>query len=201
MLLIRTPTHRLAALSCRGGRTLPGTSSTLSLRLRTSQRTNGISHFSSTTSRTAPEIVPLIINGKDIVTDTVFAKVGPLENREIWPVSSASEEQANAAAAGAQAAFPAWAATKPSHRRDVFLRAADIMEKRKAEFGEYMRQEIGANQDYQNFILGLSIEGLKDTAGRIAGACTGTLPSSIHEGMRAMVQKRPYGVVLGIAPW
>ncbi|KAF5966555.1 benzoylformate decarboxylase [Fusarium bulbicola] len=101
----------------------------------------------------------------------------------------------------AHAAFPAWSKTKPSHRRDIFLSAANIMEKRREELLHYLHQEMGAGVDFQNFILGLAIEGLKDTAGRIAGAVTGSLPESIHEGMRAMILKRPYGVNLGIAPW
>ncbi|CCF32430.1 aldehyde dehydrogenase [Colletotrichum higginsianum] len=145
--------------------------------------------------------IPLVINGKDVVTETTFPKVGPLENKQIWTASAASEADAIAAADAAQAAFPAWSKTKPSRRRDIFLRAADIMDKRRVELGEYMRQEVGANQGYQDFILGLAIEGLKDTAGKIADACTGSVPDSIHDGMRAIVYKRPYGVVLGIAPW
>ncbi|WYZ41017.1 hypothetical protein EsH8_IV_001358 [Colletotrichum jinshuiense] len=149
----------------------------------------------------AQSVIPLIINGKDVVTKTTFQKVGPLENKPIWAASAASKEDAIAAADAAQAAFPAWSKTKPSHRRDIFLRAAEIMEKRRVELGEYMHQEVGANQGYQDFILGLAIEGLKDTAGKIADACTGTVPDSIHDGMRAIVYKRPYGVILGIAPW
>ena len=75
------------------------------------------------------------------------------------------------------------------------------MERRRSELGEYMRQEIGANQRYQDFIINMSIEGLKDTAGRIVSACTGSVPDSAYDGMRAIVHKRPYGVILGIAPW
>jgi acyl-CoA reductase-like NAD-dependent aldehyde dehydrogenase len=145
--------------------------------------------------------IPLIINGKDVVTKASFPLVGPLTNEEVWTASSASVQDAADAANAAQSAFSSWSRTKPSYRRDIFLRAADVMAKRKDELGEYMRQEIGADEGYQQFILDLAIEGLKDTAGRIAGACAGSLPDSIHDGMRAMVQKRPYGVVLGIAPW
>jgi acyl-CoA reductase-like NAD-dependent aldehyde dehydrogenase len=148
-----------------------------------------------------PGPVPLVINGKDVVTNKTFTRIGPLEDKPIWTASAASVSDANAAADAAQAAFASWSKTKPPYRRDIFLRAAEVMERRRTELGEYMRQEIGANQDYQNFIIGLSIEGLKDTAGRIAEACTGSIPDSVHEGMRAMVYKRPYGVVLGIAPW
>lgn len=75
------------------------------------------------------------------------------------------------------------------------------MNKRRSELGEYMHHEIGANQIYQDFILGLAIDGLKDTAGRISGAVQGSTPESTYEGMKAIVHKRPYGVNLGIAPW
>ncbi|UZP46481.1 hypothetical protein NXS19_014293 [Fusarium pseudograminearum] len=145
--------------------------------------------------------VPLIISGKDIVTGTSFPKIGPLENKEIWQVASASIADARFAADAAQRAFPQWSATKASQRRDIFLRAADVMERRRDELADIIRQELGANEQFQNFMLDVTIEGLRDTAGRIAGACTGTLPDSNHDGMRAMVQKRPYGVALGIAPW
>ncbi|KAF7520538.1 hypothetical protein G7054_g12738 [Neopestalotiopsis clavispora] len=145
--------------------------------------------------------IPLIINGKDVITTSSFPVIGPKTNEKIWSASSASVSDAGKAADVASAAFASWADTKPHTRRDLLLRAADIMAKRKEELGYYMEQEIGANAMYEEFIIGLATEHLRDTAGRIAGAVAGTLPESSHEAMRAMVQKKPYGVVLGIAPW
>ncbi|EWZ27985.1 hypothetical protein FOZG_18313 [Fusarium oxysporum Fo47] len=63
------------------------------------------------------------------------------------------------------------------------------MDRRRAELGEYMHHEISANKFYQDFILRVTIEGLRDTAGRIAGAITGATLESIYQ------------VVLRIAPW
>lgn len=145
-------------------------------------------------------VVPLIINGRD-VHGAEFEVKTPLTNRPVWNATAASPQNVKDAVSSAQAAFPAWAATKPSERRDIFLQAADVMVKRKNEFTSYMHQEIGASEDMQNFIFGLSVEGLRDTAGRIAGAVTGTVPQSNFKGMRAIVEKVPYGVVLGIGPW
>ncbi|KAK0383893.1 hypothetical protein NLU13_7985 [Sarocladium strictum] len=158
-------------------------------------------HYGSRAASSSAYTIPLITNNKEYRTPTTFPVISPLTNQEIWRCSSASTEDAIEAVRAAQAAFPAWSKTKPSERRDLFLRAADLIVKRKAELGEYMHQEIGADKGYQEFILGLSIEGLRDTAGRIAGAVQGSIPWSIHDGMRAMIQKRPYGVILGIAPW
>ncbi|KAH8800271.1 putative aldehyde dehydrogenase [Xylogone sp. PMI_703] len=145
--------------------------------------------------------IPLVINGKDVNSEVTFPVVSPLTGKEIWTCSSASQQHANDAIETAQKAFSQWAKTKPSYRRDIFLAAANVMEKRRDELEHYINQEIGADEFYQNFIIGLAIEGLKDVAGRIAGAVTGQVPDSIHEDTRAMVLKRPYGVNLGIAPW
>ncbi|KAF7521540.1 hypothetical protein G7054_g12419 [Neopestalotiopsis clavispora] len=155
----------------------------------------------TTTKWASRTIVPLIINGKDVVTKESFAVIGPKKNAQVWSASSASVNDAVDAADGASAAFPSWAETQPQARRDILLRAAGIMTRRKEELGYYMEQEIGANAMYKDFILGLTIEHLKDTAGRIAGAVTGMLPESFYNAMKAMVQKKPYGVILGIALW
>jgi acyl-CoA reductase-like NAD-dependent aldehyde dehydrogenase len=145
-------------------------------------------------------VVPLIIDGSDVYSEK-FQVTGPLTNTAIWSATAATRQHVEDAVTSAQAAFPAWSTTKPSERRDIFLKAADVMERRKDELVGYMHQEIGASSDMQNFIFDLSVEGLKDTAGRIAGATAGTAPHSTHKGMRALVEKVPYGVVLGIGPW
>jgi delta 1-pyrroline-5-carboxylate dehydrogenase len=150
--------------------------------------------------RTHHHVVPLIINNSDVYGEE-FQVTSPLTNTQLWSATSATRQHVEDAVAGAQAAFPAWSATKPNERRDLFLKAADVMQKRKDELLGYMHQEIGAGADMQNFIFGISVDGLRDTAGRIAGATTGTAPHSTHKGMRALVEKVPYGVVLGIGPW
>ena len=145
--------------------------------------------------------VPLIIDGKDVHTENTFDVISPVTGQLSWTCSGASQDHVISTIDSAESAFTTWGRTKYAERRDIFLQAADVMNKRRRELGDYMYHEIGANQGYQDFILGLAIEGLKDTAGRIAGACQGTVPESLLPGMRAMVLKRPYGVQLGIAPW
>lgn len=155
----------------------------------------------STEARQLDGPLPLFIGGKNVDTATTFPVISPLTNKEIWSSSSASTQDAINAVEAAQEAFPSWSKTKPGERRDIFLRAADIIEKRREELNFYINQEIGADTNYQNFMLALSIEGLKDVAGKIADAVCGQVPVSIHDGMQAIIHKRPYGVVLGIAPW
>ncbi|KAH7377190.1 hypothetical protein B0T11DRAFT_29115 [Plectosphaerella cucumerina] len=49
--------------------------------------------------------------------------------------------------------------------------------------------ERSRQQWHRDYIIGLAIDGLKDTAGRISGVTTGSLPGSNHDNMKAMVQK------------
>ncbi|EXL63720.1 hypothetical protein FOPG_20007 [Fusarium oxysporum f. sp. conglutinans race 2 54008] len=145
--------------------------------------------------------IPLIINGQQVHGSESSPVISPLTGKEVWSFSCASKHQVQEAVQNAHDTFRDWSRTKVSYRRDIFLKAAEIMEKRLDELGGYMHHELGANKFYQDFVLGLTIEGLKDTAGRIAGAVQAFAPESTHEGMKALVQKKPYGVVLGIAPW
>lgn len=150
--------------------------------------------------RGRPQVVPLIINGKDVTTESTFSVNNPKSSEEVWKSSTASVSDAVQAVETAQAAFPAWSKTKPSVRRDIFLRAADLFEKREAELRQYQIQETGADEKFIDFILPLTIEQLRDVAGR-ATAIQGTVPSTSDEGRSAIVYKEPYGVVLGISPW
>ncbi|KAF2119740.1 Aldehyde/histidinol dehydrogenase [Lophiotrema nucula] len=145
--------------------------------------------------------VPLLINGKEVTTDTTFDVVSPSSHKPIWKASSASVDEANAAADAAQAAFPTWSKTKPSARRDIFLKAAEIFASRGEEYGAYMREETGAEAAFSSgFNVPLAAEMMKDVAGRISSVM-GSIPVCSDDNTAALVIKEPWGVVLGIAPW
>ncbi|EGU81685.1 hypothetical protein FOXB_07802 [Fusarium oxysporum f. sp. conglutinans Fo5176] len=126
--------------------------------------------------------IPLIINGQQVHGSESSPVISPLTGKEVWSFSCASKHQVQEAVQNAHDTFRDWSRTKVSYRRDIFLKAAEIMEKRLDELGGYMHHELGANKFYQDFVLGLTIEGLKDTAGRIAGAVQAFAPESTHEG-------------------
>lgn len=146
------------------------------------------------------QVVPLIINGEDITTESTFAVTNPKSGEEVWQSSSASVDDAVKAVENAQSAFPAWSKTKPAVRRDVFLRAAELFEKREAELRQYQIEETGADEKFVDWILPLTTEQLKDVAGRVT-SIEGSIPLTADEGRSAIVYKEPYGVILGIAPW
>lgn len=152
-------------------------------------------------SAESPYTVPLLINGKDVVTETTFPVVSPATHKQIWLSSSASLSDVDAAISAAQAAFPSWTKTKPQVRRNILLKAADILEKRAEECGGYMMQETGAERGFAvGFNVPTAVELIRDVAGRLSGIM-GSIPVCQQEGTSALVVKEAFGVVLGIAPW
>lgn len=144
--------------------------------------------------------VPLLINGVEETTASTFDVISPLTGTPCWTSSSASPADAIRAVEAAQAAFPAWSQTKPSARRDIFLKAADLLESRTENNAAYMQTEMGAETGVPQIIITLAIRMLRDIAGRISTIC-GSVSVVEAEGQNAMVLKEPMGVILGIAPW
>lgn len=156
---------------------------------------------SNGTNNSSHIVVPLIINGKEETGSSTFDVVSPYTNKTCWTASSATSKDAIRAVEAAEAAFPAWSQTKPTVRRDILLKAADILESRLEQNAEYMRAEMGADVGAsQFFVAPLAIRMLRDIAGRITSIC-GSVPVVEEEGQSAIVYKEPMGVILGIVPW
>lgn len=145
--------------------------------------------------------IPLWLDGKEIKTSTTFDVVSPIDQQKLYSCSSASEDDALAAVAAAEKAFKTWSQTKPSERRDIFLRAAEEFTKRRDELFAYVHTETGAPDSMFGFEYGVAIDGCKAVAGLINAASTGAVPTITAQGRSAMIVNEPYGVVLGIAPW
>ena len=146
--------------------------------------------------------VPLIINGREEYSPSAsFDVISPYTAQPCWSAAAASPNDALRAAESASAAFPAWSMTKPTVRRDILLKAADLLEERLGHNAEFMRVEMGADEGAsQGFVAPLGIRMLRDVAGRITGVC-GSVPVVESEGQSAMVCKEPMGVILGLVPW
>lgn len=162
--------------------------------------TNGTAANGGRYSALKNNTVPMIIGGRDVYGSEVFSVINPITGMEVWEAGGASLENAVQAVEAAEAALPSWAKTKPSVRRDIFLRAADLFDQRIKELASYQRQETGADDIFMQWILKLTVDNLKEVAGKCS-LVSGAITSSSDEGRAALVLKEPYGVVLGIAPW
>jgi acyl-CoA reductase-like NAD-dependent aldehyde dehydrogenase len=148
----------------------------------------------------APTTHPLLINNKEHHTDSHFPVHNPATGKHIHNFASASIQDADAALAAAQKAFKSWRNTKPIQKRNIFLKAADLMQERSEELQHFVVLETGAPFSWAAFDTSLGQEILRDVAGRISGI-SGSIPTVAQEGVEALVYKEPYGVILAIAPW
>ena len=147
-------------------------------------------------------VVPIRINGKEEQTSITHPVTNPTTNKTCWSFSAIDKPTAIRAVDAAHAAYPSWCKTKPTVRRDIFLKAADLLAERGEEYGGYMETETGAQPNFSTgFNIPTTVNMLRDIAGRIVGELSGSVPVCAEEGRSAMVLKEPYGVVLGIAPW
>jgi len=146
-------------------------------------------------------VVPLWIDGKEVFTESTFDVVSPNTDKTCWKSTSASKDHALRAVEAAQAAFPSWSKTKPDFRRDILLKAADLLEARIKENGRYLMTEIGTDAgSAMHFIIPVAISMCRDIASRISSVL-GSVPVCEDSGTSAIVFKEPYGVTLGIVTW
>lgn len=145
--------------------------------------------------------IPLWLDGQQVTLSSTFDVVSPIDQKTLYKCSAADEEDALKAVAAAEKAFKSWSKTKPSTRRDIFLRAAEGFKKRRDEQYHYSHTETGGPESNFNFEHGLAYEACLSVAGLIQPALTSSAPVVQEEDASALVIKEPYGVILGIAPW
>jgi acyl-CoA reductase-like NAD-dependent aldehyde dehydrogenase len=152
------------------------------------------------TTFSSTDKVPLWLDGQEIETNVTYDVISPTTGQVLYKSCSASVEDAYAAIDSASRAFELWSQTKPSIRRDVLLRAADGLLKRKDELFKLSSEETGAADSMFGFEFELAVEACKTVAGLIS-AVVGSVPTPMDDGKSAMIFREPYGVVLSIAPW
>ncbi|KAL2199997.1 aldehyde dehydrogenase domain-containing protein [Corynascus similis CBS 632.67] len=144
--------------------------------------------------------VPFYISGKEVHPERRFNVVSPATGKVVHEAGSASEADVRAAIDTAADAFKTWKKSLPRERRDILLKAADVMAQRKEELGNYMMDETGCPRQWADFNVDAARELIIDVAGRIAGI-EGSMPTPHDANTGALILKEPFGVVLAIAPW
>lgn len=149
---------------------------------------------------TPDSVIPLWLDGQQKHTTDTFTVTSPKTHEPLWRASSASVQDAEAAAASAQAAFSTWRLTKPHERRAIFLRAHQLLQSRRAQSMHLSTSETGVPSP----MFGFEYAGAMDTCAQlasIAGTERGHVVDPQAADTSAMVLREPYGVVLAIAPW
>lgn len=145
--------------------------------------------------------VPLLIAGKACPArdGRTFERRNPVTGEVVSQVAAATLEDADAAVAAAQAAFPAWAALAPNERRTRLLKAAEQMQARAGEFIA-AAGETGAMANWYGFNVHLAANILREAASLTTQINGEVIPSDVP-GSFAMALRQPCGVIIGIAPW
>lgn len=128
-----------------------------------------------------------------------YQRCHPVTGAVVSMVAAATLDDADAAVAAAQAAFPAWAALPPGERRRRLLAAADGLAARSGEFVA-LAGETGAMANWYGFNVHLAANMLREAAAMTTQIQGEVIPSDVP-GSFAMALRQPCGVVLGIAPW
>jgi acyl-CoA reductase-like NAD-dependent aldehyde dehydrogenase len=146
-------------------------------------------------------VIPLWLDGKEVNdTSVTYDIVSPTTGQKIYESCSASVEDARRAVESAQTAFETWSQVKPGERRDILLRAADILIRDKEVLRNITRQETGESDAMFEIDFNLALGLCKAIPGLIP-AIRGAVPTVAGDGSSAMILREPYGAVLAIAPW
>ena len=153
------------------------------------------------TTRRAMGRTTHFINGKwSEPGGRTFPDFNPYDGAVVAEIAAGGRQEAEAAVAAAHAAFPAWAAMGPSERQRLFLKAADIVDRRLEDAVHLMAIEGGASRTFAAFQVRLSSAMLRQAAswGYLP---FGDLMKSDVPGRIAMAARKPLGVVAGFTPW
>ncbi|NYI04457.1 aldehyde dehydrogenase family protein [Allostreptomyces psammosilenae] len=144
----------------------------------------------------------LLIDGREVPASSgrTTADTDPWTGRPYAHVAAGTPQDVTRAVDAAAAAFPAWAATPPGRRREIFLRAAEIMAGRADEAAELIAGEVGGVRPWAAFNVRLAADMLREAAAAITRP-TGRLLATDAPGAYSTQVRVPVGVVAALAPW
>ena len=129
-----------------------------------------------------------------------FNDINPYDGKVFAQIPASGSADAKRAIEAADKAFPAWAALGARARQALFLKAADILERRADAVVLVMAQETGSANPFSRFQIQWAVGLLRQAAGYpyLPG---GEIVQSDTPGVFAMAIRKPLGVVGGISPW
>lgn len=140
------------------------------------------------------------IGGEWTASDRMFDDLDPYRGTVMARIPAGTREDAARAVDAAAAAFPAWAGLPPAERQALFLRAADVVERRRDEVVSLLAEETGCAAGFAGFQV-LTATRLLRQASNWGYLPSGEIIRSDIPGTFAMALRRPIGVVAGISPW
>src|SRR6185295_18825123 len=97
-------------------------------------------------------------------------------------------------------AFPSWADSTPAERAGLFLKASEMVRRRRTEIAEILARETGATISFSTFQMDLVAATLQQVAGWVY-LPKGEILETNLPGTHSMGVRRPLGVVACFTPW
>jgi aldehyde dehydrogenase (NAD+) len=149
-----------------------------------------------------PREYRMYINGEwvDALDGGVYEDLNPYTGEVFAKVPSGKKADAKRAIDAAVAAFPSWSHTLPAERQALFLKAADILEKKQMEIVGILAEETGCTFGFAMFQTMFTPGLLREAAAQSHQAIGEIIPADLP-GALYMAIRQPVGVVAGIGPW
>ncbi|MFI5754993.1 aldehyde dehydrogenase family protein [Streptomyces sp. NPDC051569] len=129
-----------------------------------------------------------------------FDVFNPYDGSVYARAAAGTAQDAEQAVTAADRAFPAWAALAPTEKQRLFLRAADIVERRHDELAAILAEETGCSIFFAKFQQNVVQKVLRQAAGWVLEP-KGEILSTDVAGDFSMAVRRPLGVVASFTPW
>jgi acyl-CoA reductase-like NAD-dependent aldehyde dehydrogenase len=137
---------------------------------------------------------------RDGRSEKVLTVTNPYDDTVLATIRQANKQDLDDAYRAAQAAQKAWAAQSPVARRQVILRAAQILEERREEIVDWIVKESGSTVGKAQVEVSLAA-GITLEASSFPTRVHGRIVESNNPGKELRVYRRPIGVVGVISPW
>src|SRR3954451_22189661 len=144
----------------------------------------------------------MYVDGKwvDALNGRTFPDFNPWDDGVVATVPAGDADDAVEAVDAAARAFPAWSESTPAPRQQVFLGAADLLQRRADEIRHLLAVETGCGASFAG-VQGDFAATLFRQAAPLAYAPVGDALASDLPGTHALARRRPVGVVGSITPW
>ncbi|KIJ28084.1 hypothetical protein M422DRAFT_37450 [Sphaerobolus stellatus SS14] len=147
----------------------------------------------------------LFVNGQYVPAGNgnTFEIQNPSSGKIVGKAAAASFEDCKAAIDAAHQALQIWEGTPPHMRRDIFLKAADLVsaDKYKIKIIQTMHTEVAAVDSWGFLNWAVCANYLREVAGFVNQLGSTTQESSVLPGTKLLVNRKPVGVGLAMAPW
>ena len=137
---------------------------------------------------------------RNAADEHVFEVHEPYSGKLFARVAAGSRADARAAVDAAAKAFPSWAETTPAEKVRLFLKASEIVKRRRTEIAEVLARETGSTISFATFQPDLVAATLQQVAGWVY-LPKGEVLETNAPGSHSIGVRRPLGVVASFTPW